>query len=289
MPEASLPKIDGDFRGRSLISVGQLDRPSLDVLMLEADAHERSLEREMKKMRSLAGNTVVIMATEPSTVITSSFELAARRLSADVMTIRSAGSAEPEESLKEAMQTLKAYEPDIVVVRDPAVEEITEIAQEYPAPIIYAGSRTPVNADPTQAIAELREISNHTGSIDGLKLTVVGDPEKFPAARALAKLVALHNDVEVQYVQPTEEFEGGESEREVLYLTDLERALYPDLDDWLTVHGLIDFYQTNSRGIDRPHEGSIVIEGGSLEAMVRTNLVTRMAVMTLITGKSVQV
>ena len=84
-------------------------------------ASSSSLDREMKKLPTLRGRTVVNLFFESSTRTSSSFELAAKRLSADVMSVKSAGSSvDKGESLKDTALTLAAYDPDVIVIRHPA-------------------------------------------------------------------------------------------------------------------------------------------------------------------------
>src|SRR2546430_13647737 len=98
---------------RHLISVGDLTRDDVERLLGTARSFARSLEREMKKLPTLRGRTVVNVFYESSTRTSSSFELAAKRLSADTMSIKSTGSSVGKgESLKDTALTPWAYEPD---------------------------------------------------------------------------------------------------------------------------------------------------------------------------------
>src|SRR5881392_2769455 len=103
---------------RHLISIRDLSRDDVERLLATARSFERSLEREMKKLPTLRGRTVVNLFYESSTRTSSSFELAAKRLSADTMSIKASGSAvEKGESLKDTAITIGAYDPDVVVIR----------------------------------------------------------------------------------------------------------------------------------------------------------------------------
>ena len=103
---------------RHLISVGDLTRDDVERLLATARSFSRSLEREVMKLPTLRGRTVINMFFESSTRTASSFELAAKRLSADTMTVRSAGSSmDKGESLKDTALTLAAFDPDVIVIR----------------------------------------------------------------------------------------------------------------------------------------------------------------------------
>src|SRR4029077_18577475 len=107
-----LPPSDPPPR-RHLISITDLTREDVTRLLATAGSFERSLEREMKKLPPLRGRTVVNLFFESSTRTSSSFELAAKRLSADVMSVKSSGSSvDKGESLKDTALTLAAYDPD---------------------------------------------------------------------------------------------------------------------------------------------------------------------------------
>src|SRR5881392_2045196 len=107
---------------RHLISIGDLDRADVERLLGTARSFERSLERELKKLPTLRGKTVVNVFYQSSTRTSSSFELAAKRLSADTMSIKSTGSSvDKGESLKDTALTLGAYDPDVIVIRHPQI------------------------------------------------------------------------------------------------------------------------------------------------------------------------
>src|SRR5438067_2491509 len=105
---------------RHLISIRDLSRDDVERLLATARSFERSLEREVKKLPTLRGRTVVNLFFESSTRTSSSFELAAKRLSADTMSIKAVGSSvDKGESLKDTALTLGAYDPDVIVIRHP--------------------------------------------------------------------------------------------------------------------------------------------------------------------------
>src|SRR5262249_798563 len=107
---------------RHLLSVGDLTRTDVERILESARAMSTSLEREVKKLPTLRGRRIVHVFYEASTRTLSSFELAAKRLSADTMSLRAAGSSvDKGESLRDTALTLAAYDPDVIVVRHPAI------------------------------------------------------------------------------------------------------------------------------------------------------------------------
>src|SRR3954452_8875131 len=105
---------------RHLLGISDLDRDDIERLLGTAATIARSLDREVKKLPALRGRLVVNLFYESSTRTLSSFDLAAKRLSADTLTVKSSGSSvEKGESLKDTTLTLSAYEPDVVVIRHP--------------------------------------------------------------------------------------------------------------------------------------------------------------------------
>src|SRR5438128_7893396 len=139
---------------RHLISIGDLTRDDVERLLGTARSFARSLEREMKKLATLRGRTVVNVFYESSTRTSSSFELAAKRLSADTMSIKSSGSSvDKGESLKDTALTLGAYDPDVIVIRHPQIGAPHLVARETQAHVVNAGDGK--HQHPTQALLDL--------------------------------------------------------------------------------------------------------------------------------------
>ena len=107
---------------RHLLGVSDLDRDDVERLLGTAATIARSLDREVKKLPALRGRLVVNLFYESSTRTLSSFDLAAKRLSADTMAVRSSGSSvDKGESLKDTALTLAEYDPDVIVIRHPHI------------------------------------------------------------------------------------------------------------------------------------------------------------------------
>src|SRR5215213_5932330 len=177
-------------RRRHLISVRDLTRDDVQRLLATARSFERSLEREVKKLPTLRGRTVVNMFYESSTRTSSSFELAAKRLSADTMSIKASGSSvDKGESLKDTALTLGAYDPDVIVIRHPHIGAPELVAKVTRAHIVNAGDGK--HQHPTQALLDLYTIQEELGRIEGLHVAIVGDVLHSRVARSNIQALAL--------------------------------------------------------------------------------------------------
>jgi aspartate carbamoyltransferase catalytic subunit len=175
---------------RHLISISDLTRDDVDRLLATARSFEASLEREVKKLPTLRGRTVVNLFYESSTRTSSSFELAAKRLSADTMSIKSAGSAvDKGESLKDTAITLGAYDPDVIVIRHPQIGAPQLVARVTAARVVNAGDGK--HQHPTQALLDLYTIHAELGRHDGLHVAIVGDVLHSRVARSNIQALRL--------------------------------------------------------------------------------------------------
>jgi aspartate carbamoyltransferase catalytic subunit len=175
---------------RHLISIRDLDRDDVERLLATAQSFEASLERELKKLPTLRGRTVVTLFYESSTRTSSSFELAAKRLSADTMSIKAAGSAvDKGESLKDTALTLAAYDPDVIVIRHPHIGAPQLVARITEARIVNAGDGK--HQHPTQALLDLYAMRAALGRLEGLHVAIVGDVLHSRVARSLIQALEL--------------------------------------------------------------------------------------------------
>jgi aspartate carbamoyltransferase catalytic subunit len=183
------PRASADPR-RHLLSVADLTRDDVERVLDTAASLAASIDREVKKLPTLRGRTVVNLFYESSTRTLASFELAAKRLSADTMSIRSAGSSvDKGESLKDTALTLAAYEPDVIVVRHPSIGAPQLIARLTDAHVVNAGDGK--HQHPTQALLDLYAIRAALGRLEGVKVAIVGDVLHSRVARSLVQALAL--------------------------------------------------------------------------------------------------
>ena len=149
-------------RARHLLSIADLTRDDVERLLATARSFARSQERETKKLPTLRGRLVVNLFYESSTRTSSSFELAAKRLSADMLTVKAAGSSvDKGESLKDTALTLSAYEPDVIVIRHPQIGAPQLVARVTDAHVVNAGDGK--HQHPTQALLDLYTIAEELG------------------------------------------------------------------------------------------------------------------------------
>ena len=182
-PPASPPR-------RHFISIKDVTRDDVDRLLATARTFERSLEREVKKLPTLKGRLVINVFYESSTRTSSSFELAAKRLSADTMSIKSSGSSvDKGESLKDTAITLGAYDPDVIVIRHPQIGAPQLVASVTDAHVVNAGDGK--HQHPTQALLDLYAIREELGGIEGLHVAIVGDVLHSRVARSNIQALTL--------------------------------------------------------------------------------------------------
>ncbi len=177
-------------RRRHLLAVSDLARDDVERILDTARALAGSLEREVKKLPTLRGRTVVNLFYESSTRTLASFELAAKRLSADTMSLRSAGSsADKGESLKDTALTLAAYDPDVIVIRHPSIGAPQLVAAVSSAHVINAGDGK--HQHPTQALLDLYAMREALGRLEGLHVAIVGDVLHSRVARSLVEALQV--------------------------------------------------------------------------------------------------
>ena len=162
---------------RHLISIEDLTRDDVERLLGTARTFASSLDREVKKLPTLKGRLVVNLFYESSTRTSSSFELAAKRLSADTLTVKSVGSSvDKGESLKDTALTLGAYDPDVVVIRHPQIGSPQLVARVTDAHVVNAGDGK--HQHPTQALLDLYTIQQELGRLEGLHVAIVSSSSR---------------------------------------------------------------------------------------------------------------
>jgi len=168
---------------KHLLSIADLGRPDIERILEVADSFAEVSGRDIKKVPTLRGRTVVNLFYEASTRTSSSFELAAKRLSADLISVRSAGSAvDKGESLKDTVATLSAYDPAAIVIRSPWAGAAEIVARSSSASVINAGDGK--HEHPSQALLDLFTLRRRVGSLDGLAIWIVGDVMHSRVARS---------------------------------------------------------------------------------------------------------
>jgi aspartate carbamoyltransferase catalytic subunit len=290
---------------RHLLSIGDLERRDVERLLDTAQSLAGSLEREVKKLPTLRGRTVVNLFYESSTRTLASFELAAKRLSADTMSLRSTGSSvDKGESLKDTALTLAAYEPDVIVVRHAAIGAPQLVAKLTDAHVVNAGDGK--HQHPTQALLDLFTMREALGRLEGLHVAIVGDVLHSRVARSLVQALGLVGARALLVGPPTlvpRELEAlgcqishdiaAIADADVVYTLRMQRermgeAFVPSLREYTALYGI---------SPDRVRDGQVVMHPGPMNRgveidprvadssaalvtdQVRAGLVVRMAVL----------
>ncbi len=159
---------------RHLLSAADLDRAGATLILDTATEMAAFAGREVKKLPTLRGRTVVNLFYEDSTRTRISFEAAAKRLSADVINFSAKGSSVSKgESLKDTALTLQAMGADAVVIRHPASGAPHRLANWIDGSVLNAGDGT--HEHPTQALLDAYTMRSRLGRVDGLNVAIVGD------------------------------------------------------------------------------------------------------------------
>jgi aspartate carbamoyltransferase catalytic subunit len=163
-----------DWRHKDLLGIQELSVEEINLVLDTAAAFKEVGERTVKKVPSLRGKTLVNLFIEPSTRTRTSFELAAKRLSADVININTtASSLVKGETLKDTALNLQALNADIIVIRHSAAGAAHFLARLLKASIVNAGDGA--HEHPTQALLDAYTIREKRGRIEGLNVTILGD------------------------------------------------------------------------------------------------------------------
>jgi aspartate carbamoyltransferase catalytic subunit len=166
-----------------LISIEDLEREDIERIVAQAERFAEVSDREIKTLPTLRGRMVLNLFYESSTRTRSSFELAAKRLSADVVNFAASGSSvEKGESLKDTVLTLSAHKPDAIVVRTPWAGAAELVSRWCSAAIVNAGDGK--HEHPTQALLDVYTLRQRLGSIDGSSIWIVGDVAHSRVARS---------------------------------------------------------------------------------------------------------
>jgi len=169
--------------GRGLLGIEDLERADIESILETAKRMQEVGQRDVKKVPTLRGRTIVNLFFEPSTRTRTSFEIAGKRLSADVVNFTAASSSLTKaETILDTAKNLDAMDPDAVVVRHAVAGVPKRIADELGAPVINAGDGA--HEHPTQALLDLLTVQEEKGRIDGLTVTIIGDVAHSRVARS---------------------------------------------------------------------------------------------------------
>jgi aspartate carbamoyltransferase catalytic subunit len=169
---------------KHLLSIDQLSRDDVERILDTAESFREVGTRVIKKVPALRGRTIVNLFYENSTRTRFSFELAAKRLSADVLNFSTGGSSVSKgESLKDTALTMQAMGADAIVIRHSSSGAPATLSKWVTASVVNAGDGT--HEHPTQALLDLFTIREHFPTLDGLHVGIVGDVRHSRVARSL--------------------------------------------------------------------------------------------------------
>jgi len=208
---------------KDLLGLEDLSREELALILDTAGSFKEVSTREIKKVPALRGKTVVNLFYEPSTRTRVSFEVAAKRLSADVINIASeTSSVRKGETLIDTGTNIEALKADIIVIRHNASGAATMLARHVNISVVNAGDGW--HEHPTQALLDMFTLKEKLGRIEGLKVSIVGDIAHSRVARSnmwgLTKLGA-----KVMVCAPKMLIPDGIENMGVLVTNDIEEAL----------------------------------------------------------------
>jgi len=169
--------------GQDLLGIEHLERDQIELILETAEHMQEIGTRDVKKVPTLRGRTVVNLFFEPSTRTQTSFEIAGKRLAADVVNFSvSSSSLSKSESLLDTAKTLDAMDPDVVIVRHKVAGVPQRIADVLDAPVINAGDGA--HEHPTQALLDMLTVLQEKGRIEGLTVAIIGDIAHSRVARS---------------------------------------------------------------------------------------------------------
>ena len=304
---------------KHLLGIRELSAEQIVHLLDTAETFRDISKREIKKVPALRGRTVINLFFEPSTRTRTSFEIAAKRLSADAVNISvSTSSVSKGETLLDTARNLQAMAPDCIVIRHSSAGAPYHLARVCDAAIVNAGDGA--NEHPTQALLDALTIREHKQSLDGLKVAIIGDVLHSRVARSniylLSKLGATVAVAGPGTLVPTEfaglieqgvrlerRIEDAIVDADVVMILRVQRerqteAFFPSMREYAVHYGL----HLNHMNLAAPdaivmHPGpmnrgieisSEIADGGRslILDQVTNGLAVRMAVLYLLTGAS---
>jgi len=241
---------------KDLLGLQEVSPDEIRLILETAQSMKEILARPIRKVPTLRGKSIVTLFYEPSTRTRSSFELAAKIMSADITSISPTGSSIVKgESLKDTVATLQAMGADMFVVRHSASGAPHFIAKQVPASVINAGDG--MHEHPTQGLLDMLTILERKNKLEGLKVAIVGDIAHSRVARSnmwgLTKMGATVRFVGPSTLMPAEvdklpvevytNLEEGIADCDVvnvlrIQLERQERGLFPSIREYAALFGI---------------------------------------------------
>ncbi len=298
---------------KDLVSIKDLSRDDIEGLLVTASSFKDVLRRDVKKVPALRGKTAVNLFFEPSTRTRTSFELAEKRLSTDVLNFSvTTSSVVKGETLYDTVKTIEAYGVDFIVMRHSSSGAPHFIAKNVTASVINAGDG--INEHPTQALLDAFTIREKKGRVEGLTVAIVGDVLHSRVARSnMFCLTALGAKVRVvgpptlipadlpEGVASHSDMKEGLRDAEVVMMLRVQmerqgRGFFPSTQEYFRYWGLTmeklshaasDVMVMHPGPMNRGIEISSAVADGPMSAVldqVTNGLAVRMAVMYMLSG-----
>lgn len=259
---------------KNIISIDDLSIDDINIIMENADSFYEVLDRELKKVPTLRGKTIINLFFESSTRTRTSFEIAAKRLSADLINFSaSTSSLKKGESIIDTLKTIQSMMTDLLVVRHSDSGVMNFIADNIDVPIINAGDGK--HQHPTQALLDLYTIKKSFKDFKGLKVAVTGDILNSRVARSDIKLfkrmgmdvtivsapMLLPENLEYFNSNYIYDIDKVIDDIDILYMLRMQferqdRKYYPSIKEYNR------FLSLNMKRLKRMKDGSIIMHPG---------------------------
>ena len=279
VPSDSKVQFDQNGRLKHFLTINGLPRETLVQILDTAESFISFGQREIRKVPLLRGKTVVNLFFEPSTRTRTTFEIAAKRLSADVINLNATRmSTSKGETILDTVRTLEAMHTDMFVVRDSASGAPHLIASHLPEHVRVINAGDGRHAHPTQAMLDMFTIRREKGEFSGLKVAIIGDVLHSRVARSQIHALSILGVDEIRVVGPrtlipteieqmgvivTSDMEAGLEEIDVVMMLRLQRErmdgqLVPSEQEYFSRYGLTD------EKLKKAHRNAIVMHPGPI-------------------------
>ncbi|MGC9323392.1 MAG: aspartate carbamoyltransferase catalytic subunit [Desulfomonilia bacterium] len=261
---------------KDIIGIQDLTHDEIRTILDMTTSFKEISKRDIKKVPTLRGKTVVLLFYEPSTRTRLSFEIAAKRLSADTTSLSASGSSFTKgETIMDAALNVMAMAPDCIVIRYPYAGIPQKLAQELPCSIINAGDG--YHEHPTQALLDMYSMKEHFGRLEGLCVAIVGDIFHSRVARSnayglkkmgarvilIAPKTLIPPGVDSWGVTSETDFDSVIPDADVIMMLRvqkerLEEQFFPDEREYSVFYGL------NKRRVDMMKPDAVIMHPGPM-------------------------
>jgi aspartate carbamoyltransferase catalytic subunit len=299
---------------KDILDMESLSADEITLILDTADKMREISERPMKKVTTLRGKTVILFFYEPSTRTRTSFDIAAKRLSADSLSLSASSSSMVKgETLIDTGRNLEAMNPDVIVIRHTSAGAPHLLAKMLKSPVINAGDG--MHAHPTQSLLDLMTVRENKGQISGIRIAIIGDISHSRVARSnsvgFTKMGAdvvlagpptmIPKGIETLSVSVTHNMEEAICDADVIMMLRIQKErqqhfLFPSEREYSKIYGLTDDKLKNAKDdvlimhpgpINRGVEIAYDVADGPYSIIleqVTNGVAVRMALLYLVTG-----